>query len=190
MNAEGLDARRIANLLDERSAALANRGRAQASGFEAHGAVQSFLVCTAAGERLGLPLRDVAGVLAGRACTPLPGAPPSLRGVIAHAGIIVSVLDLAAALGLTPVDEPQGPGHFVRLRQREPAIALAVESVLGVSEVSVERIGTALDGGEVGNRARLGAAAVSGYAAADPQAGAQAGFAVLDLPRLIAHLPT
>ncbi len=65
----------------------------------------TYLVCACGAERYGLPLAEAAGVLPMRPCTPVPGAVPALLGLAAVSGRIVSVLDLARALG-RPVRAP------------------------------------------------------------------------------------
>lgn len=183
---ETLDAARRKALLDARSAALARRGVAA----ERAAATRAFLVCGCGPDRYGLPLGSVAQVLPARACTAVPGAPHALLGIVALSGRIVSVLDLARALGRDGSDEAaSGSGHIVVLRGPEPLIALRVDRVVATSEVVAETgdRGFASPG--------LGADAVSYYAAASLAAAgpATAGldgagpadFVVIDLPRLL-----
>jgi purine-binding chemotaxis protein CheW len=170
------EAERYRALLDLRSAALAARGRSVESSVDR----RDFLLCAIGAERFGIPLTAIAGVLPERACTRLPGAPAALRGIIAHAGTIVSVIDLAGALGLGRDDGTREPGHFLRVRADGPPLALAVDRVIGVSSVEA---GSVTASPTAGARDGVGAEAVSGYAPASLEH--EGGFAIIDLPRLL-----
>ncbi|MET0257807.1 MAG: chemotaxis protein CheW [Methylobacterium sp.] len=167
-------------LLDERSAALAGRGNTE----RRNGARREFLVCAVGAEHYGFPLAATAAVMPERACTPVPGAPPALRGIVSHAGIIVSVIDLAEAVGTRGEGADAGHGHFLRLRADDPPVALAVDRVIGLASVEADAIeATPRTDGRDG----LGDAAISGYAPAgsDRGGGVSDGFAILDLQRLL-----
>lgn len=167
-------------LLDERSAALAARGLS-----ERHlGARADFLVCAVGAEHYGFPIAATAAVMPGRPCTTVPGAPAALRGIVADAGIIVSVIDLAHVLGLGRNDETVGQGHFLRLRVDGPPVALAVDRVVGLASVEA---GTIEAPPLADGRDGLGAEAVSGYAPAGSDRGGVVsdGFAIIDLQRLL-----
>ena len=171
---------RVRALLDERTAMLARRGIGQAR----REATRAFLVCALGSERCGLPLGQVASVLPGKSCTALPGAPAGLRGIVALSGGIVTVVDLAAALGLSTVEGSEAAGgHLVRLRSLEPPVALAVERVLGIAQVAA----SLESGAEAGRAGSLGGEAVSGYAppGSDAAGGIGEGFSLIDLPRLL-----
>ncbi|KMO22129.1 hypothetical protein SQ03_01610 [Methylobacterium platani JCM 14648] len=170
---------RIEEILDARTLSLAARGAAP----EAR-ATQALLLCRAGAEAVGLRLDEVAEVFPFRPCTPVPGAPAALVGLTGRGGILVSVVDLAAALGAAQgQDSDRGPGHVVTLRRDGPRIGLKVDRVLSVVEAEVAA-------GPEG----LGRRAVAGYArAASPGSRrtndiAEAGFAVIDVPALLAPL--
>lgn len=167
-----LDANRDA-LLDARAAALAGRSAEAVRPIETHG----YLVCLCGPERYGLPLGAVAGVTPQRPITALPGAPATLRGICAMAGTIVSVLDLAACLGL--VAEGEG-GHFVRLRAQEPPLALAVDRVVGIAHIEARPADPANT---------LGGGPLLGYVppGSDRTDDVRDGFTILDLPALLAR---
>ncbi|MER2267639.1 chemotaxis protein CheW, partial [Methylobacterium oxalidis] len=119
-------------------------------------------------------------------CTRLPGAPPALLGLVALSGGIVSVLDLARALGRggTPAED----GHLVVLRGTSVPVALAVDRVLGTARLDGEA--QAPRPGEPSGEPSavglgLGSEAVSGYAPAGPDATGPGDFALVDLPRLL-----
>jgi purine-binding chemotaxis protein CheW len=181
-DALGLDDAGRQALLDARSAALARRGTAA----EQAAALRSYLVCTCGPDRYGLAVEAVAHVMPARACTPVPGAPPALIGLAARSGRVVSVLDLAAALGRPRTEGTrEGRGHFLILRGAGPAIALAVERVHGVARVAAPAgaSGQPEAAADLDAAPGLGADAVSSYAAAE--GAAEGGFVVIDLPRLL-----
>lgn len=163
-------------LLDARAAALAARAGDRTGAVE----TQGYLVCACGSERFGLPLGAVAGVTPQPPCTALPGAPPALRGICALAGTIVSVLDLAACLGL---DAGPGEGHLVRLRAQEPPVALAVDRVVGIARIEAVPSRSA---------ETLGGGPLLGYVppASDRTGDVRDGFTILDLPALLARFLT
>ena len=79
-----------------RAARLSRRPAAAAGGLNK----QQVLVFQIKNERYGIELADVAEVLAPVHCTPVPGAPPAIAGVINVHGEIRPVLDLARLLGV------------------------------------------------------------------------------------------
>jgi purine-binding chemotaxis protein CheW len=161
-------------LRQARTRALARRGR----GVAALTATRAYLVCVCGPDRFGLPLGHVAQVLPTRPVTPLPGAPPAVLGLIALSGRVVSLLALGRALG-RPAEPSDEAGHVVVVRGATVPVALAVDRVLGVAEIADEALDSAY--AETG----LSAEAVSGYAPAGAGQGAETGFVVLDLPRLM-----
>ncbi|MGX7708482.1 chemotaxis protein CheW [Methylobacterium sp. Gmos1] len=169
-----LSAARIAEILDARTRNLAARGTAP----EAR-PTRFLLVCRAGAETVGLPLEGVAEVFPSRPCTPVPGAPAALVGLTGRGGILVSVVDLALALGAAPAPPEENAAHVVVLRRDGPRIGLRVERVLSVAEAVVETEG-------------LGRRAVAGYARAASQASRPeqdaSGFAVIDPASLLAPL--
>ncbi|GJE01677.1 chemotaxis protein CheW [Methylobacterium isbiliense] len=162
---EVLSPARIAALLDARSRRLAARGQALP---ETRARLRT-LVCQAGAERFGLPVEAVAEVAPFRPCTPVPGAPPALLGLSGRGGVLLSVLDLAAALGLGAETPEDGRWHLVVLRRETPRIGLRVERALAVVDALVDE-----PSGDrpVSGRARAGAD--------DPQ-----GFPLVNLPALL-----
>lgn len=171
---------RTAALLDARAAALAGRRAGQAEVVE----TTAYLVCACGAERYGLPLAAVACVAPERPCIELPGAPPTLRGITAVAGAIVSVLDLAACLGLARTGDEGG--HVVRLRAQEPPVALAVDRVLGIARIDAALARSANEPDS------LGRGPLSGYAppGSDGTGDIREGFSLVDLPALLARHTT
>jgi len=172
---------RTAVLLDARAAALAARTVGQERAIE----TAAYLVCACGAERYGLPLPAVASVAPERPCTALPGSPPMLRGITAVSGVIVSVLDLAACLGLDPAKADEG-GHVVRLRAQEPPVALAVDRVLGIAQIETTLTRPARESES------LGRGPLSGYAppGSDRTGGIPEDFSLVDIRALLARFMT
>jgi purine-binding chemotaxis protein CheW len=58
-----------------------------------------FLSFTVAGSDYGLPILKVREILSYEGATPVPGTPPSIRGVVNVRGAVVPVVDLAVKFG-------------------------------------------------------------------------------------------
>jgi purine-binding chemotaxis protein CheW len=91
------------------------------------------------GHRHALPLPAVERVVSMVAITPLPGAPPITLGVIDVHGAIVPVVDLRVrfALSLAPYGVDS---HLLLARTPRRRLALAVERVVGVTELAADRV--------------------------------------------------
>ncbi|MGY2048803.1 chemotaxis protein CheW [Methylobacterium sp. JK268] len=161
-----LGAARAEAILDARSQALAARGRAPAETR----ARRRVLLCRVGAERIGIPLDAVAAVAPFRPCTPVPGAPTALIGLSGRGGSPLSVLDLAASLGLPPAPA-DGPAHLVVLRRETPRLGLRVERALAVVEALLDENPTP------------GGRGLAGHARADARDAE--GFALLDLAALL-----
>lgn len=87
------------------------------------------LVFRLADERYGIELANVAEVLPATRCTPVPGAPPALAGVINFHGEIRPVMDLKRVLD---IPDPAGfgaPSPVILLRKQGREIGLQVDRV-------------------------------------------------------------
>jgi purine-binding chemotaxis protein CheW len=164
---------RIQHILDDRTERLAARVQAHAAPAEA----PRVLACGAGREHFGIPIEAVAEVLASRECVPVPEGPAALIGLFGRGGRLVSVIDLAMAMGLEPTVANEQPGHLVLLRGEHPQIALRVDHAIAVTDI------VPLAGEEAGG---FRTEAVSGYARPE------SGFAdqdrvlsVLDIARLL-----
>lgn len=92
------------------------------------------LVFALGAERYALPLRAVAEARPFAQCSPLPGAPQGILGVMNIRGDAYTAADLGALLGLAPVAE-RAPG-FVLVLRAGPRIVLRVDSVLDIRTLS------------------------------------------------------
>ena len=102
---------------------------ALASGEQAGADSLDFLIVQAADELYGLAGASVREVLRWRAPTPVPGAPPVLPGIISQHGVVLPVVDLRLALGLSAVF-PGRAARLVILQHEAGDLALFVDAVL------------------------------------------------------------
>lgn len=88
----------------------------------------SVLPFTLSGHQLAVPVQDVLKVLPALLCTPLPGAPDTVRGLVNVRGQLLPVIDLARRFGW---DSPQRSlwQPFVWLKSSRRELLLAVQSV-------------------------------------------------------------
>ncbi len=63
-----------------------------------------FLSFSVAGSDYGLPILKVREILSYEGSTPVPGTPPSIRGVVNGRGSVVPVVDLAVKFGRAATD--------------------------------------------------------------------------------------
>ena len=101
------------------------------------------LFCHAGGLEFALPALEVEAVLPPQLPTPAPHD-PALRGVVAHRGQVLPVLDAGLALG-GPAALSGAPVPMLRLA----GVALAVTAVEGLRRVANSAISTAVAGGPI-----------------------------------------
>jgi|GEM_PF-839509 len=123
---------RVQHILDERTESLASRRKDKAAPVEI---LPRALVCGAGRERFGIPIEAVAEVLPPHKVMPVPDGPPALVGLFGRGGRLVSVIDLALALGIEPSSASDGDHHFVLLRRDQPQVALRVERAYAVADI-------------------------------------------------------
>jgi purine-binding chemotaxis protein CheW len=68
-------------------------------------------------------------------CMPVPDGPPALIGLFGRSGLVVSVIDLALALGLEATSSEDEYAHFILLRREQPQVALRVERAYAVTDI-------------------------------------------------------
>jgi purine-binding chemotaxis protein CheW len=94
---------------------------------------KSLLVVDAGGCRAGIPLACVRETMRALPITAVAGTPHFVLGLSIIRGATVPVVDLGAVLGAR--EEPRRIGRVVTLEVDGRAVALAVERVIGVSEL-------------------------------------------------------
>jgi purine-binding chemotaxis protein CheW len=165
---------RVQQILDERTESLASRRRDAANPIQA---LPHALVCGAGRERFGIPIEAVAEVLPSQAIVPVPDGPPALVGLFGRGGRLVSVIDLALALGIEPSSTDDESHHFVLLRRDQPQVALKVGRAYAVADI------VPLTGEEA---AGFRTEAVTGYARVQSDPAGQADtLSLLDTERLL-----
>jgi purine-binding chemotaxis protein CheW len=90
---------------------------------------------------------DVAEVLRGGALARVPLAPAAVVGLLHLRGRIVPVIDLAGQLGIPTSAAGRGDTHLV-IRLQDEWYSLAVDEMLDVIEIPVDRIEHAVHAGE------------------------------------------
>ncbi len=101
--------------------------------------IESVVVFRLADQRWALPVESVDSVVSMVAVAPLAAAPHVTLGVINVHGAVVPVVDLRRRLGLDS-REARISDHLLLARSRRRRLAMPVDEVLGVSEVSAKQI--------------------------------------------------
>ncbi len=99
------------------------------------------LVFAAAGRSCACELTAVREIVGWRAVTRLPGAPPSVAGLMNLRGAIVTVLDLGVRLGGAPANRTTG--SIVLAESGTKIVGLAVDALHDVRRVVLEDIAVA-----------------------------------------------
>ena len=109
--------------------------------------VQEHLMFTVGGEVYGVPLKSVQQILRPTPVTGVPTAPVFVLGVITVRGRILTVVDPARRLNVTPAGEYS---KFVIINNGEEDLALAVENVVQVYRLKATDIEYVTDiGGDI-----------------------------------------
>lgn len=112
------------------------------------------LVFRLGSERYGIELADVAEVLPAARCTPVPGAPAHISGVIEVRGEIRPVLDLKLLLGILAeenVPASAHPAHLLLVRLAGGQVAVRTDGVEGVRAVARDELRAAGTGNMEGS---------------------------------------
>ncbi|MBX6323731.1 MAG: chemotaxis protein CheW [Rhodospirillaceae bacterium] len=130
-----LDGLRLEALLQERARRLARpdeRAQTAAPGLRV-------LTVRAGGQRYGLELARLAGVVPIERCAPVPGGPSELVGVTRARGEMWAAYDLRRLLGLA-AGEPAGQGCLVLLRHPRRRVGVRVDEPGQVQGVGLDEI--------------------------------------------------
>jgi purine-binding chemotaxis protein CheW len=115
----------------------------QPTGNETPGA--EVIVCRLGGERYAIELAHLAAIQPSRGLTPIPCTPGYVAGALNVRGEVVTVLDLAVALGLPPATETT-PAMVLLLPRNDALVGLLVEDVLGIECLATEQLHPATSG--------------------------------------------
>jgi purine-binding chemotaxis protein CheW len=89
-------------------------------------------------ELYAIDLASVMQVMPLENCTPVPGAPPSLAGIINVRGEIRSVVDLASLLDLPKRETPEE--YVMLVRHDEHAIGFKVDGLKAIERIAMESL--------------------------------------------------
>ena len=92
------------------------------------------LLCRVRDRLCSLPLEHVVETMRPLPVQSLAASPPFVSGVAIIRGVAVPVVDVGILLG---TDSPPSPTRFVTIRTGDKQVALAVEEVLGVRELTM-----------------------------------------------------
>lgn len=85
-------------------------------------------------EYYALPVASIREVMRHRAYTPVPGAPPTLPGIISQRGAILPVVELRLLLGFD-AKELTSSARYVMMQHNDIDMALVIEEVLDLIEL-------------------------------------------------------
>ncbi len=121
-------AEQVQAVLRERAARLARAAPPDSTGEET-----GVLVFHAGGDRFAIELDRLAGVVAAGPCSPVPGAPPELAGVMQLRGQICPVWEASRLLGR---EQEEAGAHVLLLYAGERQIGVRVGGALEIRHVT------------------------------------------------------
>jgi purine-binding chemotaxis protein CheW len=111
----------------------------------APGGGEKLLVFDLHREKYAIPIHDITLIIDEREITPVPNAPPFLRGILTLRGKIVNVLDVATRLGIRRPSDPSGR-KIVILDLGADHFGLLVDGIEQLVEVDVQSLEPPPDG--------------------------------------------
>ena len=123
------------------------------------GALLAVLVCRVGKERYAIELDALRAIQPATGLTRVPCTPPFVAGILNVRGEILSVLDLAAALGLGGPPTPLDGSHVLIVEAPPVRVGLLVDEALGIERLALDALDRPLAGSEFG-RGVSGAALV------------------------------
>lgn len=134
---------RTEELLKQRAEQLASRPMGDDEGHHAE-----VIVCRLGGERYAVETRVLRAVHWPRDATPVPSTPSYVLGLVSIRGEIITLLDLAAMLGLPAGSRVSETATRPALLVGVPGVraALVVDDVLGVERMRLDSLEPALSG--------------------------------------------
>jgi purine-binding chemotaxis protein CheW len=107
-----------------------------------------YLTFRLADRSYAIPIRDVEEIVPVAELSVVPGAPSFLEGFLDIGGELVAVISLRGLLGL-PNREWEFYTPLIILRATAPKIALAIDSIAGVSEISENDLSPLAEGSSI-----------------------------------------
>jgi purine-binding chemotaxis protein CheW len=99
-------------------------------------------------EQYAVELRLLRAVQRATGLTPVPCTPPHVAGILNVRGEVVTVLALAAALGLRDAGPPPEDAQVLLVELPQVRTGLLVDEVLGVQRLARDRLDRALSGSD------------------------------------------
>ncbi len=90
-------------------------------------------------EKYAIPIHDITLIIDERDITPIPNAPPFLKGILTLRGKIVNVLDVATRLGIRRPSDPEGR-KIVILDMGADHFGLLVDGIEQLVEVDLQSL--------------------------------------------------
>lgn len=90
-------------------------------------------------ELYAIPVLSIREIMRHRAYTPVPGAPPTIPGIISQRGLIVPVVHMRLLLGFAAT-EATSAARFVLVQHEDIDMALLIEEVLDLTELPIHEI--------------------------------------------------
>ena len=145
MNNDPVADPRTEELLRRRAEQLATRAADEQGGQSVE-----VIVCRLGGERYAVETRFLRAVQWTSGATPVPSTPSYVLGLVSIRGEIITLLELAAMLGLPATASADGPGPRPALLVGLPGVraGLVVDEVLGVEQLRLDNLEPALSGRE------------------------------------------
>ena len=156
-------------ILRRRAEALAKRGLDRRNPTRS----ESRLVFTLNAERYALATQALVEISKLEQCTPVPGVPAAVLGLVSHRGELRAIIDLAALLGLK-TEGDRRTGFVLFLRRAECQAGFRVDAVEEISRIEAATVLTGVSAGDAG------AARFSTGVTRD-------GLILLDVETLLAH---
>lgn len=96
------------------------------------------LVCTIQNEKFAIPLTEIQEIMTVLPLTPVPHAPPAIRGIINVRSKVATAIDIATVLGIRK--DTQAPQYMILAEFEKSFYALLVDTVVGVLRTTADNL--------------------------------------------------
>lgn len=96
---------------------------------------RKLMLFRSAGHTFAIDAGTAREILPGQTATRIPGAGQAVRGLVNVRGVLVTLIDAAAAMGIDPASAPSGGGAVLILEHRGQRVGLVVDEVLDLATV-------------------------------------------------------
>jgi purine-binding chemotaxis protein CheW len=130
-------------ILKKRAEMLARRGAADETVDDVE-----VLICRLGTERYAIETRTLRAVQWVSGATPVPSTPAYVLGIVSVRGEIITLLDLATMIGLTPRPTDSGTCPVLLLGLPGLRCGLVVEEIIGVERLRLDTLQASITGRE------------------------------------------